>query len=124
MLNTCFDGKPTSYHTWLSFIYNFRKQWSSAWVKDAFTAGKITTHLMNHAASLFTPNVFKLIQHEYETGMTYTMKETFDVEQYTVSSYENNWLMCRHVLRAMEVYGGFGNNEFCRIVPNEFIIGR
>ncbi|GAA0143474.1 hypothetical protein LIER_04149 [Lithospermum erythrorhizon] len=230
MLNTCFDEKPTSHHTWLSFIYIFRKQWSSAWVNDAFTAGKTTTQLseqlnafarhylkpsmhvskllrnfqallddlhwnehnrdfhmqntipannfpnssvMNHAASLFTPNVVKLIQYEYKTGMNYTMK-TFDVEQYTVSSYEetlrifsgscklnlvqhwenknglertlveeelvrldmersyikcscrffeNHWLMCRHILRAMEVYGAFGDNEFCRTIPNEFIIG-
>ncbi|GAA0185558.1 hypothetical protein LIER_32846 [Lithospermum erythrorhizon] len=31
--------------SWLTFIYNSQKQWSSAWVKDNFTVGKRTTQL-------------------------------------------------------------------------------
>ncbi|GAA0154577.1 hypothetical protein LIER_37917 [Lithospermum erythrorhizon] len=48
MLDTCFDGKPTSENSWLCFIYGFRKQWSSVKdvvTKDQFTAGKTTTQL-------------------------------------------------------------------------------
>ncbi|GAA0154097.1 hypothetical protein LIER_12178 [Lithospermum erythrorhizon] len=42
--------------------------------------------LMSHAASVFTPQIFNEIQHEFEAGMTYTIKETLDVEQYFCSS--------------------------------------
>ncbi|GAA0142454.1 hypothetical protein LIER_03354 [Lithospermum erythrorhizon] len=45
MLVSCFDNKPTSDFKWLQFIYGFRTQWSSAWVKSNFTAAKSTTQL-------------------------------------------------------------------------------
>ncbi|GAA0148060.1 hypothetical protein LIER_42981 [Lithospermum erythrorhizon] len=44
--------------------------------------------LMSHAASVFTPQIFNEIQHEFEAGMTYTIKKTLDVEQYFCSSFQ------------------------------------
>ncbi|GAA0168374.1 hypothetical protein LIER_23103 [Lithospermum erythrorhizon] len=38
-----FANRRRSNISWLTLIYNSRKQWSSAWVKDNFTAGKRTT---------------------------------------------------------------------------------
>ncbi|GAA0171015.1 hypothetical protein LIER_41065 [Lithospermum erythrorhizon] len=40
-----FANRRRSDISWLTFIYNSRKQWSSAWVKDNFMAGKRTTQL-------------------------------------------------------------------------------
>ncbi|GAA0141095.1 hypothetical protein LIER_42643 [Lithospermum erythrorhizon] len=106
MLDTCFDGKPTSDNSWLCFIYYFRKQWSSYarfgvnvsvpvygcrfrfneksrdyYMQQSIPANNFkNSSLMSHAASVFTPQIFNEIQHEFEAGMTYTIKETLDVE--------------------------------------------
>ncbi|GAA0174587.1 hypothetical protein LIER_41743 [Lithospermum erythrorhizon] len=40
-----FANRRRSDISWLTFIYNIRKQWSSAWGKDNFTARKRTTQL-------------------------------------------------------------------------------
>ncbi|GAA0164966.1 hypothetical protein LIER_20483 [Lithospermum erythrorhizon] len=44
--------------------------------------------LISHAPSVFTPQIFNEIQHAFEAGMTYTVKETLDVEQYFCSSLQ------------------------------------
>ncbi|GAA0154916.1 hypothetical protein LIER_12760 [Lithospermum erythrorhizon] len=42
MIDECFNGVPNS---WLQFIYLFRHQWSSVWVKSYFTAGWKSTQV-------------------------------------------------------------------------------
>ncbi|CAN1336500.1 Protein FAR1-RELATED SEQUENCE 9 [Linum perenne] len=39
MIETTFTSEGTDVHSWLHFIYNFREQWSSAWVNKNFTCG-------------------------------------------------------------------------------------
>ena len=131
MKEECFANVHRSEITWLDYIYSSRKQWSSAWVKSTFTAGKKTTQLseqfnakarnylktelsisqllsrfqdliddlrhnelrsdftmqnsvvqnrhpssglMRHAAELFTPYIFELIQKEFDASKAYTIQ--------------------------------------------------
>ncbi|CAN1214990.1 Protein FAR1-RELATED SEQUENCE 5, partial [Linum perenne] len=45
MIETTFTSKGTEVHSWLYFIYNFREQWSSAWVNKNFTCGMRSSQL-------------------------------------------------------------------------------
>lgn len=48
MIRTSIPNLDALNRTWLESTYQIRKQWSSAWVKDYFTTGKTTTHLVNN----------------------------------------------------------------------------
>ncbi|GAA0183516.1 hypothetical protein LIER_30912 [Lithospermum erythrorhizon] len=45
MVKKCFHGKDVDQITWLTFIKGYKEQWSSAWVKEYFTAGLKSTQL-------------------------------------------------------------------------------
>ncbi|CAN0875542.1 Protein FAR1-RELATED SEQUENCE 5 [Linum grandiflorum] len=45
MIEACFPNSAPNGHPWLSYIHKFRRQWSSAWVKDHFTCGMRSSQL-------------------------------------------------------------------------------
>ncbi|CAN1146190.1 Protein FAR1-RELATED SEQUENCE 5 [Linum perenne] len=46
MIKECFPGHGASGHRWCDYILRFRTQWSSAWVMNHYTAGMVSTQLV------------------------------------------------------------------------------
>ncbi|CAN1177292.1 Protein FAR1-RELATED SEQUENCE 12 [Linum perenne] len=46
MIKDCFPRYGSEGHSWCAYILHFRTQWSSAWVRMHYTAGMVSTKLM------------------------------------------------------------------------------
>ncbi|CAN0839663.1 Protein FAR-RED IMPAIRED RESPONSE 1 [Linum grandiflorum] len=46
LIKECFPSGGRTGHKWLQYIHPYRQQWSSAWVKNHYTAGMVSTQLV------------------------------------------------------------------------------
>ncbi|CAN1124904.1 hypothetical protein LINPERPRIM_LOCUS31359, partial [Linum perenne] len=46
MLRECFPSYGPTGHQWCKYIRRFQEQWSSAWVRNHYTAGMVSTQLV------------------------------------------------------------------------------
>ncbi|CAN0893439.1 Protein FAR1-RELATED SEQUENCE 5 [Linum grandiflorum] len=46
LIKECFPSGGRTGHKWLEYIHPYRQQWSSAWVKNHYTTGMVSTQLV------------------------------------------------------------------------------
>ncbi|CAN1120733.1 Protein FAR-RED IMPAIRED RESPONSE 1, partial [Linum perenne] len=52
MIRECFPSYGPTGHKWCKYIRRFREQWSSAWVRNHYTAGMVSTQLVESTNSV------------------------------------------------------------------------